>query len=638
MNNFRFSTEDREPARAYTPSHTSDEDLPGVSNLSLSDKSYRLFSFRKEGRSWVNSICTESRLPENDIKKRAKRQRKPTHGVDHQLERMSPPRRHAIEELLEKTNRKDPDGLSWDIAAIDNANPDLTKRTGEVTAFSVILARANAVRQGPNPVSRERRRSTYRSSEEDYNVIPNRRESRPYGSGRISPTREDKNARQSQAYMHTKSILEEDPFGAAQLFSSDGKPVGASGSAMYGNAALPPHITQDEPIGAPVQKEKNNAKKTQKPQKTDLWQADDMNDGVIDLDALLGGTMGGTGKKSNGKMGNPKTDFDKLIDDDFEFDHHDDHHDDFEMPMEIIGGPKEKPRGRKQAQPGWKTNTQQTAGTQPKSKSRTRPLSLSIPKGQYDRRDPPPEVISAGRRKEQPYWSSRETANSVPSDQSVLEAEYEDYSSSGSSAGFEPDWQQGDTIPTTYQSADSRYQQATNYHRRGPPSPQQPRYDAAYEQQYAQRRPPRAERFPSDSAVQRYSYTPQAAKRPPIVSQASAPRFTPTPTSAHPGIVAMSGYTNYGYDSGLTPYPAEVGNPNGLRRRDSVQAQDAEHYMRREREQAREIELLQRERDLARREAELHQEVARRASVSQRPGSKYNHEPRLNRRYTTYNN
>lgn len=638
MNNYRFATEEREPVRAYTPSHTSDEDLPGVSSSSLGDKSYRLFSFRKEGRSWVNSICTESRISENDIKKRAKRPRKPTHGVEHQLERMSPPRRSAIEELLEKTNRKDPDGLNWDIVAIDNDKPDLTKRTGEVTAFSVILARVNAVRQGTNSVSRERRRSIYRSSEEDYNVFPARRDARPYSSGRASPgAREDKNTRQSQAYMHTRSLLEEDPFGVTQLFTSDGKPVGASGPAMYANAALPPHITQDEPIGAPIQKEKTNAKKQQKAQKTDLWQTDDLNDEVIDLDALLGSTTlggnnkSGTGKQSGGKQGGNKMAAEKLIYDDFGIDHYDDHHDDFDMPIEIIGVEKEKPRGRKQDST-WKANKQDPAMTQSKPKSKTRPLSVSIPKGQYDRREPPPEVTPAGNRKQQTYWSSRETAHSVPSDQSVLEAEYEDYSSSGSSDGFEQDWSREEAA--TYQPANSRYQQATNYHRRGPPSPQQPRYDAVYEQQPqpVQRRPTRAERIPSDSAVQRYSYTPQPAKRPPIISQQSAPRFVPTPTSAHPGAGPVASYAGYGYDSGMTPYPVE------LSRRDSVQARDAEQYMRMERDKDREIELLQRERDLARREAELHQEVARRASVSQRPGSKYNHEPRLSRRYTTYNN
>lgn len=622
MNNYRFSTEDREPMRAYTPSHTSDEDLPGLSNLSLNDRTHRLFSFRKEGRSWVNSVCTESRLSENEIKKRAKRPRKTTHGVDHQLEKMSPPRRHAIDELVEKTNRTDPNGLIWDVIAIDNDVPDLTKRTGEVTAFSVILARATTAGQRTNSIPRERRRSTYRSSEEEYNITPSRREAKPYGSGRVSPTRDDKKARQSQTYMHTQSILEDDPFGSNQLFSSDGKPVGASGSAMYTNAALPPHITQDEPIGAPLAKEKNNNnnKKSQKNQKSDPFNTDDLNDEVIDLDALLGSsTLDGTGK---------------LIDD-FEADHHDDHHHHDFDPIEIVGGQREKPRGRKQGETGWKTNnSRESAYMQPKSKSRTRRLSLSIPKGQYDRREPPAEVTPAGRRKQQTYWSSRETAHSVPSDQSVLEAEYEDYSSSCSSEGFEPDWQRGGATYATYQPADSRYPQATNYHRRGPPSPQHARYDATYEQTYAQRRPSRSERFPSDSAVQRFSYTPQAAKRPPIVSQQSAPRFVPTPTSAHPGAGAMTSYGAFGYDtgSGMTPYPGEI------RRRDSVQAQDAEHYMRLERDKDREIELLQRERDLARREAELHQEVARRASVSQRPGNKYSHEPRLSRRYTTYTN
>lgn len=621
MSSFGYSTENRGPARDYTPSN-SDEDLPQLSGLSLNDKSYRLFSFRKDGRSWVNAVCTESSLSSSDIKKKAKRPRKASHSVEAQLDKMSPPRRNAIEDLLDRTIQKDINGDEWEVVAIDNDKPEWTKRTGEVTAFSVILGKVSLARQRTNSNSQERlRRSTYLPSSQEF-VVPGRRGSKSYNQTRTSPTRDSRGVnKQNQSYRNSQSILEQDPFGNAQLFSQDGKPITTSGTAVFNNAGLPPHIQQEEPIGAPpkFKKEKANEGKVKKSKAA--------KDGdTIDLDALLGlSGLGGNGDLLGGHVLDDHRDVHDIHDD------HDDHLDHgFESPIEIFGAHDEGTRGRKQYAKGWGEKTPKGGLSRSKSKSKPRRPSLHIPKD--DSRRSIPDVTPGNKRRSQPYWGSHGSATtpSIRSDQSVLEAEYEEYSSSGSSGGgFGGEWQ------GSYMPNDGRYQKATNYHRAGPPSPQQGRYepvtvgDRGY---IPARRPSRVERYATEGAVTRYGYRGQAQQRPPIISQHSAPRFTPTPTTAYPmsahpnnqlGSAYPSAYNTL--DSALTPFPSE------MHTHDSLQQQHAELYMRKEEHNAREMELLKRERDLAIREAEMHQEIARRRSVGR---SKYNHEPRLSRAYT----
>lgn len=595
-----YASDDRETTRVYTPSMDSDDDLQHTPGLSLNERNYRLFQFRKEGRSWANApLCTESTMSEAEIKKRSKRTKKPTHSVDHQLEKMSQPRRMAIEDLIESIQRRDPDGDRWDVIAIDNDNPERTKRTGEVLAFSVTLARvgANTTRQRTGSLSQDRRRSTYLSPQREY-AVPEAR--RPKSYHPQSPTRDRRSPRQSDAFRKSHTIVEDDPFGSTLLFSNDGKPVNPQGSAAFTNAGLPPHIPLDEPIGAKPQKldKQNKSRKSKKGQ----------DDDIVDLDALLGNTgLGG--------------DDDDLvqIDDDQDLG--------FDSPIEVFGEPEKKTRGRKRTDSGWGEKTPKRGMSRSKSKSKPRRPSIHIPRDEaYGR--PIPEVTPAsGRRRQQAYWGSHGSATtpSIHSDQSVLEAEYEEYSSSGSSVG----WQEAHPYESSgrYMPADGRYMKATRDHRRGPPSPQQPRYemaaDHAYIPQSATTRRPRQERFPSDGTIQRYSHS---FARPPLISQYSAPRFTPS--SAHP---ATSMYT---YDAGLVPFPTEMA-PAPMRRRESMQVQDAQLYMQQDQDRDREIELLRRERDLAVREAEMHQEVARRASV-RTSTSKYSHEPRLMQRDRRY--
>ena len=101
-----------------------------------------------------------------------------------------------------------------------------------------------------------------------------------------SPATRYKNlsARSGPAYKDVRNILEEDPFDSPPLFSNDGKPTIISDPAGSSNARLPPSIALDEPIGAKNSPQKK-AKEGRKAKK--LWKAE--GDGVIDLDALLGG-------------------------------------------------------------------------------------------------------------------------------------------------------------------------------------------------------------------------------------------------------------------------------------------------------------------------------------------------------------
>ncbi|KAK5103892.1 hypothetical protein LTS08_003315 [Lithohypha guttulata] len=611
---YGFAAEDRDPGRTYTPTHSSDEDLPQLSSLSLSERRYRPFTLRKDGRSWIQHSSSESRLSESEIKKRASRSSKASHSVAAQLQKMSPPRRNAVEDLVERVNRRDVNGDVWDLYAIHNDQPEVTKRTGEVLSFSIVLNKVNPTRQRTNSMSQERRRSAYISPTQEY-AMPTRRGSKSYYTSPTNPIHDSNAARQSQSFRTSQTILENDPFGNATLFSKDGKPVVTPGTAAYPNAGLPPHIPLDEPIGAPVRDE--TEKKDGKPKKTKGNKDDD----VIDLDALLGGSfnddvLGGHSHDKHHK-GHEHQD-----DDDFDFD----------STIEIVG--ENHGRGRKQNEKGWGSKTPK----QGLSRSRSRPkfkqqrFSSSMPRDGEYKRSRPEVLIPAGRRKQPQYYGSHGSATtaSIHSDQSVLEAEYEEYSSSNSSHEYEQDDYHDSYTPAT----SSRYARATNYHRRGPPSPQQQRYEMPGDYVPATRRP-RQERLVSEGAVARYgySYSPHPTQRPPLITQHSAPRFTPSPVSAHP----HSAYPHlqtpaYTYDTALTPYPSD------LRRRDSIQTHHAEMYMDQERDKhRREIELLQRERDIAIREAEMHQEVARRASVSTRPGgggSKYVHEPRLSRRYT----
>jgi len=600
MADLDYHAEERGPTRVYTPSLDSEEELVPNSSLTLSERNYRLFSFKKEGRSWANALCSESTLSETEIRKRAKRTKKPTHSVDQQLEKMSLPRRMAIEDLLDRTHRRDPDGDRWDIVTIDNDKPEWTKRTGEVLAFSVILARLNPTRQRTGSISQDRRRSSFRSSPQREYAVPNRRGSKSYHA-RQSPTRENGSGRLSQSFKNSQTILEDDPFGNANLFSNDGKPINPEGSAPFTNCGLPPHIPLDEPIGAKPQKDKHDKFKNKKDKAN-------KDDDIVDLDALLG---------------NVTLDDDVLVTP-LDNDHHghDEHHGgafDFDSPIQVIGD--DRPRGRKRADSGWgeKTPKRGMSGNRSKSKSKPRGPPIQIPKDDYGR--PIPDITPGGRRNRQAYWGSHGSATtpSIHSDQSVLEAEYEEYSSSGSSAGYEDVWR------NAYMPSDGRYPRATRDHRRGPPSPQHPRYSEIPEPYIFSSRP-RRERYASDTAITPYKYTTtaQTANRPPLITQHTAPRFAPTPTSAHPATA------DYNYSSGLVPFPHETQQPTYHRRRESLQAVEAQLYMQRDRE----IELLQRERDVARREAELHQEEVRKATVRTGGSSKYTHEPRLSRRYT----
>lgn len=611
-----YASEERVSARVYTPSMDSDDDSQHVSSLSLGDRDYRLFQFRKEGRSWANNLCTESTIPEIEIKKRARRTKKPTHNVDQQLAKMSPPRRMAIDDLLDRIHRKDPDHEQWEILTIDNDSPEWTKRNGEVLAFSVILARIGAVetRQRTGSISQDRRRSSYLSSRREY-AEPERR--RPKSYHQQSPDRNRRSPRRGETPRRSQTVLEDDPFGSTPLFSNDGKPVNPQGSAAFTNAGLPPHIQPDEPLGAKPQKQD----KQNKPKKSKKGQDND----VIDLNALLG----------NASLGG---DVDDLLDGD-PHDDREEHDFDFDNPIEVLGEHESKPRGRKRADSGWGEKTPKRGLSRSKSKSKPRRPSIHIPKdARYGR--PIPEVTTAGgRRRQQHYYGSHGSATtpSIHSDQSILEAEIEEYSSSGSSAG----WQEAHSheYSSRCMPADGRYVKATKDHRRGPPSPQQMRYEIAADYDYVPqsatpRRPAPQERFPSDGVIERYNhtYTPISATRPPLITQHSAPRFAPMTT--YP---AMSPYN---YEPGLTPFPGEMVQatpaPGIMRRRDSMQVQDAQLYMQRSSDKDREIELLQRERDLARREAEMHLETARRASV-RTSTPKYNYEPRMmprDRRYS----
>ncbi|KAK5077848.1 hypothetical protein LTR51_000028 [Lithohypha guttulata] len=346
---YGFAAEDRDPGRTYTPTHSSDEDLPQLSSLSLSERRYRLFTLRKDGRSWIQHSSSESRLSESEIKKRASRSSKASHSVAAQLQKMSPPRRNAVEGLVERVNRRDVNGDVWDLYAIHNDQPEVTKKTGEVLSFSIVLNKVNPTRQRTNSMSQERRRSAYISPTQEY-AMPTRRGSKSYYTSHTNPIHDSNAARQSQSFRTSQTILENDPFGNATLFSKDGKPVVTPGTAAYPNAGLPPHIPLDEPIGAPVRDE--TEKKDGKPKKTKGNKDDD----VIDLDALLGGSfnddvLGGHSHDKHHK-GHEHQD-----DDDFDFD----------SPIEIVG--ENHGRGRKQNEKGWGSKTPK----QGLSRSRSRP-------------------------------------------------------------------------------------------------------------------------------------------------------------------------------------------------------------------------------------------------------------------------
>lgn len=686
-----YNFEPRDTKRVYTPSLDSDEDLPRLSNLDISDKSYRLFSFRKDGRSWAQSQCSEVVLPETEIKTRAKRVKKPKHTVDAQLEKMSIPRKNAIDDLLDDVKRRDPNGDQWDIVAIENDKPELTKRTGEVVSFSVILAKTPLARSSTKPVSQERRRSFISPTQEF--AVPARRGSKSYNTQ--GPVLE-RSSRQSQSYKNSQAILEDDPFGNKSLFSADGKPLDPLGSNPYTKSGKLADAVLGEPFGAKQSKglKEKPGKKANKPK----------DDGLIDLDALLGLSS----SNQPDLLGDPLDDNHQHYDQG----HHSDGYGN-DSPIEIeIDDHNPNSRGRKRNDSGYasKTPKRSPPGNKSKSKSKSRGLSVNIP-GQWptpnlgsdpldtpkysarpveiishDKYNPRPsearprdkyaprpvDVTSAGRRRHQPYHSSKISTETAPSarsysDHSLIEAEYEEYSSSGTSEGISPhehdldphheqhpaDWR------SSYTQPDGRYTRATRDHRRGPPSPQHTRYEpdpVSYTSvtsptRTSSTRRPRSERFISDGAIQPYVYNTPSSARPTIINQPS--RFDPY------GPIPQSATSLYNHESTL-PYPSEL---------ERTRTRDAERYMSltSDHDKDQEIERLQwerdmarRERDLARSEAEMHQEIARRASVSigggrererrermigdvsSRDGrsdasgrsGRYTHEPRLSRRYT----
>lgn len=592
-----YSAENRSPGRTYTPSHSSDEDFR-LSGLSL-EKKYRLFTFRKDGRSWIRYKVSEQLWSDAEIKKVVVRSRKAGRNVNDQLQKMSPPRRNAIEDQIERINHED--GDQWDLHAIHNDSQEVTKRTGEVLAFSLILVRLGAGRQRAGSASQERRRPTIRSSTQDY-TIPARRGSQSYYGDRASPAYDNRR----QSFRASQTIMEHDPFGSQVLFSKDGKPIQTPGTAaLHANGDLPPHIPLNEPIGAMGKDEKEKDKDKQgKGGMKNKKSKGGKDDEVIDLDALLGGDLN-----------------DDLLGD--HVDHDEQGFFDDDSPIEVMHD--NGARGRKKQQAWGGKTPKGRSRSKSRQKSKPRPPSLHIPKDHWRQ---PPEIMTGGRRRQSMYYGSHGSATtpSIHSNESILEGEVEDYSSSNSSQGYHDEGYDVVYAP----ARGSKYPRETLYHRRGPPSPQQERYEVLGETGYSRSRPRQERRLTSDNTIARYTYSPHPAQRPPMISHVSAPRFTSTPMSAH-------GNTPYNWDTGMTPFPSDL-----TRRRESTQTRDAEHYMRQQQDdhRDREIELLKRERDEAERRAalNLHDGLARRASTTVRTGgnyggSRYTHEPRQSQRY-----
>jgi len=135
------------PASAREISVIFKDDLAKPCTFAREDTQHRIFFLSKEGPDWTQSTCSESLMPTSQIKDRIKRgptKSKPKkQNIELTLKKLEPRRRYISEYLLQKVNHYDPFGHKWTIVAIDDENSHLTRRTGEVAIFSVILAKAS---------------------------------------------------------------------------------------------------------------------------------------------------------------------------------------------------------------------------------------------------------------------------------------------------------------------------------------------------------------------------------------------------------------------------------------------------------------------------------------------------------------
>lgn len=244
---------------------------------------FSYWRLEKEGEDWGSAYRRKLMAPQNEIEKMAK---KGKGSVLAETTRMGALRSQHLTRLVDDMNLDERSGEKWEPVYIKSAK--VTRRTGKIECktMDVILARR---RPSPRPSKQ------YRSSSggELVDIIT---ESKPKGD------RKDKKKDKDRSSSPKRDSFLDDPFSSQPLFNSNGKPMDDRGVIEFSNAGLPSDIPADRPIGYGAREERVREEKLDKGRRKSKDRDDDDFAAILDagdfvdtpsaavdsLDAILG--------------------------------------------------------------------------------------------------------------------------------------------------------------------------------------------------------------------------------------------------------------------------------------------------------------------------------------------------------------
>jgi hypothetical protein len=226
------------------------------SDLIPSTQNYLYYRLAKTGDDWSSIVKDTISAPIDQIEKKARKGSKGVAGeVLEQMTRMGRLRRDQIEQAVQSANARSPDA-HWEVVYIKARKNQKRSGNWEVPEMDIILAKTKA-----RPSARTKTSSSVEvvsikdvdaKGGKQKKYVDDGYKQKKYVDDGYSRGRKD-------------SVLEplEDPINNLALFDHDGRPRNEFGPIHFNNAGLPPQISREKPLGAPL------AHKEDKPDKRD---------------------------------------------------------------------------------------------------------------------------------------------------------------------------------------------------------------------------------------------------------------------------------------------------------------------------------------------------------------------------------
>ena len=281
-----MSMNDR-PRRDSRPNIKSKRD----SVLSAIPEKYMFYRLEKYGDDWEAARKNKLAANQSEMEKQVRKWRG---SVISELKAMGNLRASQLQRLVDDANYRDDGDGTWEVVWLESDKVRTKEGSKKCRKMDVILGRSRK--------SRERSKS----AGEIVDI------SRPGNSNsKDSKKKKDKSDDYDDGPKEHKrkdSVLD-DPFQTSVLFHRTGKPMDDHGPLEYANGGLPPEIPHDRPIGALVEKKKDDKNGKRKKLKDrgdddDIVRVDEMvpDDGVGDIEAIL---RGGGRSRGGSRAGEP---------------------------------------------------------------------------------------------------------------------------------------------------------------------------------------------------------------------------------------------------------------------------------------------------------------------------------------------